>query len=229
MSILDRFTSIMSSNVNALLDKMEDPAKMVDQTLRDLRENLAQVKKETAAVMADEKAAKRRLDEAQAEVDKYANAAKKAVAAGNDGDARTLIGKKQQCESKLASARQTWEACKANSDKMQQMYDHLTEEIAELESRKDTIKGKMNAAKAQERINKTTSRIGDSSASISAFERAEAKANRMLDQAMAGAELDEKPKDAAADLADKYGGAGGSASVEDELAAMKQELAGGGQ
>ena len=53
MGILTRFKDIMSANVNALLDKAEDPAKMIDQTLLNLRKDLAQVKKETAAVMAD--------------------------------------------------------------------------------------------------------------------------------------------------------------------------------
>ena len=51
MGILTRFTDIMKSNINALLDKCEDPAKMIDQTLRDLREDLAEVKKETANIV----------------------------------------------------------------------------------------------------------------------------------------------------------------------------------
>ena len=51
MGILTRFTDIMKSNINALLDKCEDPAKMIDQTLRDLREDLAEVKKETLLLM----------------------------------------------------------------------------------------------------------------------------------------------------------------------------------
>lgn len=55
MGILTRFTDIMKSNINALLDKCEDPAKMIDQTLRDLREDLAEVKKETANIIADAK------------------------------------------------------------------------------------------------------------------------------------------------------------------------------
>ena len=54
MGILQRFKDIMASNINALLDKAEDPEKMIDQTLRNLTKDLAEVKKETAAVMADE-------------------------------------------------------------------------------------------------------------------------------------------------------------------------------
>ena len=53
MGILTRFKDIMSANVNALLDKAEDPAKMIDQTLLNLRKDLAEVKKETAAVLAE--------------------------------------------------------------------------------------------------------------------------------------------------------------------------------
>ena len=52
MGILKRFKDIMSSNINALLDKAEDPEKMIDQYLRDLQEDLRKVKSETATVMA---------------------------------------------------------------------------------------------------------------------------------------------------------------------------------
>ena len=61
MGILQRFKDIMASNINALLDKAEDPEKMIDQTLRNLTKDLAEVKKETAAVMADEQRCKREL------------------------------------------------------------------------------------------------------------------------------------------------------------------------
>ena len=54
MGILKRFKDIMSANINAMLDKAEDPEKMIDQYLRDLQEDLRNVKSETATVMADE-------------------------------------------------------------------------------------------------------------------------------------------------------------------------------
>ena len=57
--ILNRFKDIMSSNINALLDKVEDPNKMIDQYLRNLESDLGKVKAETAAVMAEETRAKR--------------------------------------------------------------------------------------------------------------------------------------------------------------------------
>ena len=61
MSILSRFKEIIASNLNAMLDKAEDPQKMIEQYLKELTGDLAEVKRETASVMADEAKAKRNL------------------------------------------------------------------------------------------------------------------------------------------------------------------------
>lgn len=103
MGILSRFGDIIKSNVNDMLDKCEDPAKMVDQYLRNLTENLAEVKKETAGVMAEETRTRRMVEENSAEIAKYGDLARKALQAGNEGDARVFLAKKQQLETKGAS------------------------------------------------------------------------------------------------------------------------------
>lgn len=223
MGIISRFSDIMKSNINAMLDKCEDPAKMVDQTLRDLREDLAKVKQETAGVMADAKEANRRVADCKAQVERYTVAATNAVKAGNDGDARTLLAKKQQYDEQLISLQKAADLANTNADKMRQMHDKLVNDISTLETRKDTIKATAAAAKAQERINKMQDGGKRASSSIDAFSRMEAKANKALDQAMAHADLN-SAKDSATDLAEKYAGAGGSASVDDELASLKASL-----
>lgn len=222
MGILQRFSDIMRSNVNAWLDKMEDPEKMIDQTLLDLRRDLAEVKKETANVMADEKTAKRRLDDCIADAKKYGDAAANALRVGNEADARTLIAKKQQIESNLTALQTTYDLAHANADKMKQMHDKLTGDIAALEARKDAAKGKVAAAKAQKRVNQVIAGTADSSASIAAFERMEDKADKMLDSAMAEAELNAGSA-SDKDLLGKYS-SGCQASVDDELAKMKSAL-----
>ncbi|HPI16802.1 MAG TPA: PspA/IM30 family protein, partial [Mesotoga sp.] len=70
MGILERFNDIIKSNINALLDKFEDPSKMIDQYMREMIEDLAEVKKGTASVMAEETRTKRLVDENAAEVAK---------------------------------------------------------------------------------------------------------------------------------------------------------------
>lgn len=222
MGILQRFGDIMKSNINALLDKCEDPAKMVDQTLLDLRKDLADVKKETASVMADEKNAKRKLDENDAEIKKYTTAAQNALKSGNETDAKTLIARKQQLEETRISLQSTYDVAHANAEKMRQMHDKLTNDIESMETRKDAIKGKVATAKAQAHMNKMTSSV-NTDASMAAFDRMEAKANKMLDEANAEAELNEGVH-STDDLADKYASGGNDVSVDDELARMKADL-----
>ena len=101
------------------------------------------------------------------------------------------------------------------------MYDKLVEDIRELGDRKANIKAKSAAAKAQTKINDITAGM-DSTSSLEAFDRMEAKANEAFDKAMAEAELNVKKSDVD-DLMDKYADAS-SASVDDELAKMKAEL-----
>lgn len=224
MGIIQRFKDIMSANINALLDKAEDPEKMIDQTMRNLTRDLGKVKEETAAVMADEHRAKRELDECTAEMQKMQTYAEKAVLAGNDADAAKFLQEKSKLQVKQQSLQQTYEVATANSMKMRQMHDKLVNDINELNSRRDAIKAKIRVAKTQQDINRIQSSVSDSASSISAFERMEAKADAMLDRANAEAELNSTEATSEVDaLASKYDAAP-DAAVESELAALKAKL-----
>ena len=223
MGILKRFKDIMSSNINALLDKAEDPEKMIDQYLRDIQEDLRNVKSETATVMAEEQRCKRQLDECDAEIAKMQNYAEKALLAGNEADAMKFLEKKNQLIQKQVPLQQAYDAAAANSAKMKQLHDKLTKDVQDLNNRRDAIKAKVQVAKTQEKMNKMVGSIGDSSASLAAFDRMEAKANSMLDKANAMSELNSMGGDSIDDLASKYDEAP-TAAVSDELAALKAKM-----
>ncbi|MDM8300844.1 PspA/IM30 family protein [Collinsella tanakaei] len=224
MGILDRFTTIVKANINELLDRAEDPAKMIDQYLVDLTDSLAEVKRETAGVMAEEKRTKRLVDDNAAEVDRMEQLAKKALSAGNEGDARAFLGKKQQLAAAGAELVKAYEAAHANADKMRQMHDKLVGDIENLKSRRETIKAKVAVAKTQEQVAGFTSGSDRAESAIAAFDRMEAKADRMLDTADAMAELNEEPVDEVAALEEKYASVTDDAAVEDELARLKAEM-----
>lgn len=222
MSILKRFTDIMSANLNALLDKAEDPAKMVDQILRNLNDDLGKVKAETASIIAEESRAKRELAECTEEVNKLLTYAKRAVEAGNDADARLFLSKKATLVEKQSTLEQKVQLASDNAKKMRQMHDKLVEEISELNARRDSIKAKLATAKMQTRINELGSSVGTAKTNLGAFARMEDKANRLLDEANAMAELNAAPVDEIDDLMSKYDTIANS-SIEDELAALKSE------
>ena len=224
MGIITRFKDIMAANINALLDKCEDPEKMIDQTMRNLTKDLAEVKQETAAVMADEQRCKRELEECNNEIAKMQTYAEKALLAGNEADAMKFLEQKNTLTAKQASLQQTYDVAAANAMKMRQMHDKLVNDINELNSRRDAIKAKMKVAKTQQRLNKLNSTMTDSSSSISAFERMEAKANSMLDQANAMSELNLSTQESGVDaLAAKYDAAP-DAAVKSELEALKAKM-----
>lgn len=225
MGILKRFKDIMSSNVNALLDKAEDPAKMVDQYLRDLENDLGKVKAETAAVIAEETRANRELKENEEEIAKMVSYAEKALMAGNETDAKVFLNKKAVLESKRASLSQAAEAASANAQQMRQMHDKLTKDITELRERKQAIKSKMAVAKTQEKLNKIGSSYDSAQSKLSAFDRMEEKANRMMDEANAMASLNTPKEESAEALMGKYDEApAADSAIDDELAAMKAKL-----
>lgn len=223
MSILNRFTSIISANINAVIDKMEDPEKMIDQYLREMLEDLAEVKSSTASVMAEETRSKREVDQNEAEVNKFEQLAKKALEAGNEDDARIFLSKKQEVENVGAGLATAYASAHENAVKMRQMHDKLAKDIDTLRQRRSMIKGKMSVAKTQKTINDATSNVTQSESAISSFERMEDKANRMLDEANAMSDLNSAPIDDAKKLEEKYA-ANTSAAVEDELERMKQDM-----
>ncbi len=221
MSIIARFKDIMSSNINAMLDKVEDPAKMIDQYLRNLNNDLGKVKAETASIMAEEQRAKRALNECQDDMVKMQAYAVKALEAGNENDARVFLENKAALTNKEAGLEEAYTLASANALQMRQMHDKLVSDISGLESRQDMIKGKIAVAKTQERINNIGSSVSSANSSMAAFDRMEEKANKALDQANAMAELNAGGQDDIKDLTAKYAT---TTNVDSELEALKASL-----
>lgn len=223
MAILERFSDIIRANINDLLDKMEDPAKMIDQYLIELLEDLAEVKHSTVEVMGEETRTKRLVETNKAEVEKYDELAKKALVAGNEDDARIFLTKKQDLESIGAGLLTAYASANENAIKMRQMHDKLASDIEALQARRSMIKAKVSIAKTQETLNEASSKTDNTQNAMDAFTRMEEKADRMLDEATAIAELNSEPIDEAEALEDKYNKKG-TASVDEELNKIKKEL-----
>jgi len=224
MGILTRFKDIMSSNINALLDKAEDTEKMIDQCLRNLNSDLGKVKAETASIMAEEQRAKRVLDDCNEEIAKMQEYAVKALQAGNEADARKFLEQKASLTSKQSGLQEAYDLAHTNATNMREMHDKLVSDINELESRKDMIKGKLAVAKTQDRINKMTSSVASANNSMASFNKYEEMANKAIDKANAMAELNKSSADnSIKDLTKKYSSES-NASIDSELEALKASL-----
>jgi phage shock protein A len=221
MGILSRFREIMASNVNALLDKADNPEKTMDDYMRSLNVDLGKVKAETASVLADERRARRELDDCQAEVRKLQRYAEKSAEAGDDEGAIAFLERKRPLAAKEARLQAAYEQAAANAEGMKQLQDKLEADLRQLEARRAAIKGKLAATRAQQRLNEAGSPTGGEDV----FEAVERKVDSAYYEAMA--------------IADLRGGAGAGddldehlaryeerreASAEEELAAIKRRL-----
>ncbi len=225
MGIISRFKQIMAANFNALLDKAEDPEKMIDQYLRELNEDFAQLKSETASIMADEKAAKRKLDECDAEIIRMDEYAKKAVSAGNDGDAKSFLRKGNDLRAQREVLALNYVQCADAATKMRQMHDKLASDIDSLNTRKATLKAKLKLAEAQNKLNQLGSSAVDAGATMTAFEELEAKVDKLVDKAEAMSELNQAEAGKTAEtLAQEYDLKAKDEDLDAQLAALKVSM-----
>lgn len=222
---LGRIPKILESNLNAMIDNVEDPIKMIDQLLVDYKKDLADVKRDTVSVMADLEVAKRKLDDCDKQIARKNTAAMNALKQGQEADARTIISSKQALEATRQSLAQNYEVCLKNAEMMKAGYNKLVSNIESLENRKEAAKAKLALAKAQEQINKTAAYASSSQvAKINqSFAKYEEQAEKALAKANAAAELD-IATESAQDLTEKYAAAGNDTSVDDELAQLKASL-----
>lgn len=219
MSIFKRMKNIVSSNVNAALDSMEDPSKMIDQTLRDLHKDLENVRKQTADMMAQERMLGSEVENMEGTVKKLTAYAEKAVKAGNDDDARKFLKQKNDVLSQLASKKQLHTQMVSDVKKLRDMQQSLSNKISEMDRKKSSIKLKDEHAKAQEKMNKITSSVDSSS--LSKFDEYEKKIDAKLYSAQAMEELNKDPNDVS-NLMMQYDS--GLSDVDDELAALKASM-----
>ena len=154
MGILQRFSDIMSANINSLLSGAEEKnaGKLLEKYLADARANLEELKSETSAIIADEMAAARRVAANNEEIAKYDRYAEQAVLAGNDDDARKFLDAKSQLVAKKAELEAAYETAKSNSDKMRQMTRKLMEDIASAEGKMVELRAKLTVAEHKEKM-----------------------------------------------------------------------------
>lgn len=232
MGILSRFRDVMASNWNALLEQADNPEKQIDDYMRNLNQDLGQVKAETASVLAEESRAKRALDECRDEIRKYQQYAEKAILAGDDAQARKFLERKGPAAEKEARLQAAYDLAAENAARMNRMRDKLESDIGGLETRRAELKGKIAATRAQQRINAAGSPLGGGDPDAM-FKAAEEKVNDAYNEAMAIAELRSGTQD---DLEEQLArldddartkpdrGASARPDAEDELAALKRKL-----
>ena len=137
-----RVKTLVSSELNAMLDKAEDPVKMLDQFMRDMAEDIREAETAVAKQIANEKMLKRKYDDAQALVEKRQKQAEQAIEAGNEDLARRALEDKKDHEMNAVSLKESWERTKADADALREKLDEMKKEYQQMQLKKDSLKAR---------------------------------------------------------------------------------------
>ncbi|WP_010651163.1 PspA/IM30 family protein [Oceanobacillus massiliensis] len=213
-----RLKTVVSSELNSMLDKAEDPVKMLDQFMRDMGEDIREVEGAVAKQIANEKMLKRKANDALALVEKRQKQAEQAIEAGNDDLAKRALQDKKDHEATAATLNESWERAKSDADMLRSKLDEMKKEYQEMKLKKDSLKARAESAKTRTKMNRTMSSIGND-ASKQGFERMEEK----VMQFEAEADTSEDLSQASRTLDDEFEDLTKN-DVDDELAALKAKM-----
>jgi phage shock protein A len=191
MGIFDRLSTLLRSNINDLISRAEDPEKMLNQILVDMRSQLAKAKQQVATAIADEK---RLRDQADAEFKQGQDWQQKAMLAikeGRDDLARQALMRQTEHENHGHQLEQTWEQHRLETEKLKNALRDLNDKIEEAKRKKNLLVARQRRAQAQKRIAETMSSLSEKSA-FEAFARMEERIETNERQLKASIEIEEE-------------------------------------
>ena len=238
MGIFDRMGKVISSNVNALLDKAEDPKKSLDLILEEMKDQLRAAKKEMVDGVAAEKVLRKKVDELDTDVERWEKRAELALKAEDEKLAREALVQKKR----VVAERDRAEALRAEQRSavlnMKSEMERMEQKQQELESRKGTLAAQLKQAKAGGGAEGLGAKAGTGGA-FAEFRRMEDKIEGHVAEVAAHREIDDALRDGGLsrdELEAKFaalerGGTGrdaeerpGGKEVDDELAALKKKV-----
>jgi phage shock protein A len=221
MAILDRIAMVIRSNLNALINQAEDPEKMLDQILIDMRQQLAEAKREVAVAIADEKRLAAQVEAGLEQVRQWDSRAVLAVTKGEDDLAREALRRKAEQEQLVAGYKNQWEAQKTSTDNLKHALRALSEKIDEAARKKNLLVARQKRAQAQKHIHEVMTGLSDTSA-FEAFDRMATRVDQLEAQAAATVELSQDLSGET--MEQRFKALESSVDVEQELQALKARV-----
>ncbi len=217
MSIITRITTLINANINAMIDAAEDPEKMVDEYLRQMRGELSEARAATAMAMADETKLRAQYEQNKAQADDWQRKAELAVQHSDDELAREALLRRNNTQQLVENYNAQWTAQHDQVQELRTALAKLEAKISEAEAKRDLIIAKNRRAATQEAITATMNSIQGTTADGS-LGRMEAVADERLAKANAMAQLSSQ------DLDTRFSDLESSQQVETDLADLKKQM-----
>ncbi|HEY9804013.1 MAG TPA: PspA/IM30 family protein [Leptolyngbyaceae cyanobacterium] len=218
MGLFDRIKRVVSANLNDLVNKAEDPEKMLEQAILEMQEDLVQLRQGVAQAIAAQKRTEKQYTDAQNEINKWQRNAQLALQKGDENLARQALERKKTFNETSTALKASLDQQSTQVEAIKRNLIQLESKISEAKTKKEMLKARITTAKAQEQLEGMVRGMNTNSA-MAAFERMEEKVLMQEARAQSAAEL------AGADLETQFARLESSSDVDDELAALKASLA----
>ncbi|MQA91283.1 MAG: PspA/IM30 family protein [Gemmatimonas sp.] len=191
MGIFNKLSSLIRSNLNDLIARAENPEKMLNQIILDMRDQLTKAKQEVAVAIADERKLKAQAEAEGKQTQEWEKRAMLAVREGRDDLARQALQRQQEYGERAQSLYDTWHRQSTETERLKDSLRQLNSKIEEARRKKNLLVAKQKRAQAQKRIHETMTGLSDSSA-FEAFDRMAQRIEESERLALASAEVTEE-------------------------------------
>jgi len=216
MGIFSRFSDIVNSNINALLDKAEDPEKMVRLIIQEMEDTLVEVRSASAKTLANKKDLSRQIERLQQEIADWSAKAELALSKDREDLARAALVEKQKCEEQAQSLEHELGLLDEQISKLQTEVEQLQEKLADAKARQKAIIMRQKTVSSRLEVKKRldSNKVDDA---IDRFERYEQKIDSLESQVEAY-DIGKKT------LADEFAELESDNQIDDQLAALKAKV-----
>jgi phage shock protein A len=190
MNIFNKLSTLLRSNINDMIARAENPEKMLNQIIVDMREQLTKAKQEVAIAIAEERKLKAQAEEEGRQAQEWERRAMLAVQQDRDDLARQALMRQQEYGERAHSLYETWQRHSEETERLKDSLRQLSLKIEEARRKKNLLVAKQKRAQAQKRIHETMAGLSDRSA-FEAFDRMAQRIEDNERRALAAAEVSE--------------------------------------
>ena len=213
-----RISDILKSNINEMLDRAEEPDKMIRQMVRDMEEAVSKATASVGTAVANHKRLERQFNDKQSQVAEWQRKAERAVEAGEDALARRALERKAVFAKAAEDLAPAVEESRQTAEQLREQLRELKTKLEEARTRQGTLIARHQAAQARKRLARAFLGLGEDA--FSSFERFEQKVEESEAEAAAHVEISGEMEDVEKEIRQIEV----DHSVDDELKALKDKM-----
>lgn len=221
-NLFKRISDVINANINDLIDRVEDPERMIKQIIREMEDNISKAKEGVIEAIAGEKQLLKDLEHHRRQSAEWLNKAEAALQGDKEELAKAALTRKREHDSILNAIEPSWEAAKNTSEQLKTQLRALEAKLEEARRKKSTLVARQRAAEARQHMGKTLDNFQAGLNAQANFTRMEDRVAEIEARTEAMAEL----SDDASSLEKEFWAMEVEQEVENDLAELKRKMRG---